>query len=73
MLKNAGRRWGVSGVAFQPFPQRPPILLDFEKPAQASPSQQQMAEFPTTPAVGDAPVVGDGYQTAEQPNAPVTR
>jgi hypothetical protein len=83
MLKRVDGRWGVSGVAFQLSPTQPPYILDFEKPPQTGPTQQHMAEFPTTPPSAIPPATAtppaampptepDRYRTA-QPQPPAVR
>jgi hypothetical protein len=73
MLKNNAGRWGVSGIAFQASPQQPPIILNFEKPAQSGPSQQPMAEFPNQPQPSAPSDNRYPVQTAQPPGAPIAR
>lgn len=47
VVKQIGSRWLISGIAFQLAPNRPPFILDFEKPAAVGPIQQMASQSGT--------------------------
>ena len=52
MMKLVDGHWLVSGIAFRVSPQKPPFILDFEKPAQSGSSQQSLVGEAMTPPAG---------------------
>lgn len=60
LLRLVGNEWRVSGIAFSPGPNRPPMILNFENPQQGAVSSQP-------PMVQSAPTSDrPSPQTAQQ-------
>lgn len=66
VVKSLNGEWRISGIAFQIAPNKPPYILDFEKPPRVPVQQQQMAgQSPQSPQGANSQTP----YTAQQPAA----